>query len=177
MPRSSPIDRQSSKRAGGSVSSELDRAASRAAQDLRRAGVARGMRALVFSPMSIDLYTTMIGSVPAGGNGGVRGSVRRGLQSVRLYRSRKARRVRCGAESAPAAHDVRRCPPHSDQSLHRPPDCGHPTMVRRDPVLAAMSSRVIRNAGDHHLHQRNDRRTESNHAFSRFSDRAAPGPR
>ena len=40
---------------------ELDRAAARAAQDLRRAGVARGMRALVFSPMSIDLYTTMIG--------------------------------------------------------------------------------------------------------------------
>ena len=39
---------------------ELDRATSQAAEDLARAGVARGMRALVFCPMSIDLYSTMI---------------------------------------------------------------------------------------------------------------------
>ncbi len=39
---------------------ELDRAAGSAAGDLARAGVRPGMRALVFSPMSIALYTTMI---------------------------------------------------------------------------------------------------------------------
>ena len=39
---------------------ELDRAAASAAGDLARAGVRPGMRALVFSPMSIALYTTMI---------------------------------------------------------------------------------------------------------------------
>jgi len=38
----------------------LDRAAASAAADLRRAGVRGGMRALVFSQMSIALYTTMI---------------------------------------------------------------------------------------------------------------------
>jgi acyl-CoA synthetase (AMP-forming)/AMP-acid ligase II len=40
---------------------ELDRAAASAAADLKAAGVTAGMRALVFSPMSIGLYTTMIG--------------------------------------------------------------------------------------------------------------------
>ncbi len=45
----------------GSISfRELDRAAGSAAGDLARAGVRPGMRALVFSPMSIALYTTMI---------------------------------------------------------------------------------------------------------------------
>src|SRR4029079_7984479 len=39
---------------------ELDRAAASAAADLGRAGVRAGMRALVFSPMSVALYTTMI---------------------------------------------------------------------------------------------------------------------
>jgi olefin beta-lactone synthetase len=39
---------------------ELDRAAASAAADLAHAGVSAGMRALVFSPMSIALYTTMI---------------------------------------------------------------------------------------------------------------------
>ena len=39
----------------------LDRAASCAAGELAQAGLSRGMRALVFSPMSIDLYTTVIG--------------------------------------------------------------------------------------------------------------------
>jgi acyl-CoA synthetase (AMP-forming)/AMP-acid ligase II len=41
--------------------SELDRAASAVAADLSAAGVRPGMRALVLSAMSIDLYTTMIG--------------------------------------------------------------------------------------------------------------------
>lgn len=40
---------------------ELDRGAASAAEDLSEAGLAAGMRALVFAPMSIDLYTTMIG--------------------------------------------------------------------------------------------------------------------
>jgi olefin beta-lactone synthetase len=40
---------------------ELDRAATAAAADLEAAGLRRGMRALVFVPMSIDLYVTMIG--------------------------------------------------------------------------------------------------------------------
>lgn len=40
---------------------ELDRSAGAAADDLAEAGLAAGMRALVFSPMSIDLYTTIIG--------------------------------------------------------------------------------------------------------------------
>lgn len=39
---------------------ELNRAAASAAADLNRAGVRPDMRALVFSPMSIELYTTMI---------------------------------------------------------------------------------------------------------------------
>jgi len=39
---------------------ELDRAAASVAGDLERAGVAAGMRVLVFVPMSIALYTTMI---------------------------------------------------------------------------------------------------------------------
>lgn len=39
----------------------LDRAAASAATDLAGAGVTAGMRVLVFSPMSIDLYTTLIG--------------------------------------------------------------------------------------------------------------------
>lgn len=47
-------------RAGRVSFAELDRAAASAAADLRRAGVRAGMRALVFSPMSIALYTTMI---------------------------------------------------------------------------------------------------------------------
>lgn len=38
----------------------LDRAAASAAADLAAAGITAGMRALVFSPMSIALYTTMI---------------------------------------------------------------------------------------------------------------------
>ena len=46
---------------GGSITfAELDRAAASVAADLRRAGVRAGMRALVFSPMSIALYMTMI---------------------------------------------------------------------------------------------------------------------
>jgi acyl-CoA synthetase (AMP-forming)/AMP-acid ligase II len=40
---------------------ELDRAAAAAAARLSAAGLAPGMRALVFSPMSIALYTTIIG--------------------------------------------------------------------------------------------------------------------
>jgi olefin beta-lactone synthetase len=40
---------------------ELDHAAGIAAAELARAGLAPGMRALVFSPMSIDLYVAMIG--------------------------------------------------------------------------------------------------------------------
>ena len=40
---------------------ELDRAAASAAADLAAAGLTTGMRALVFSPMSIALYTTIIG--------------------------------------------------------------------------------------------------------------------
>jgi olefin beta-lactone synthetase len=40
---------------------ELDSAAAAAAGDLAAAGLRAGMRALVFSPMSIALYTTMIG--------------------------------------------------------------------------------------------------------------------
>jgi acyl-CoA synthetase (AMP-forming)/AMP-acid ligase II len=40
---------------------ELDRAAASAAADLSAAGLTTGMRALVFSPMSIALYTTIIG--------------------------------------------------------------------------------------------------------------------
>ena len=40
---------------------ELDQRAADAAAYLANAGLAAGMRALVFSPMSIDLYTTMIG--------------------------------------------------------------------------------------------------------------------
>ena len=47
-------------RAGRVSFAELNRAAASAAADLRRAGVRAGMRALVFSPMSIALYTTMI---------------------------------------------------------------------------------------------------------------------
>jgi acyl-CoA synthetase (AMP-forming)/AMP-acid ligase II len=39
---------------------ELDRAAASAAADLAAAGIKPGMRALVFCPMSIALYTTMI---------------------------------------------------------------------------------------------------------------------
>jgi acyl-CoA synthetase (AMP-forming)/AMP-acid ligase II len=49
------IERQRSITFGG-----LDRAAASAAGDLARAGVRAGMRALVFSTMSIALYTTMI---------------------------------------------------------------------------------------------------------------------
>jgi acyl-CoA synthetase (AMP-forming)/AMP-acid ligase II len=41
--------------------SQLDRAASAAAADLAAAGLGPGMRAVVLSPMSIDLYTTVIG--------------------------------------------------------------------------------------------------------------------
>lgn len=40
---------------------ELNRAAAAAAEELAHAGVAKGMRALVFSPMSIDLYVTVLG--------------------------------------------------------------------------------------------------------------------
>jgi acyl-CoA synthetase (AMP-forming)/AMP-acid ligase II len=40
---------------------ELNRAAVAAAEDLSAAGLAAGMRALLFCPMSIDLYTAMIG--------------------------------------------------------------------------------------------------------------------
>lgn len=40
---------------------ELDRAASAAEADLQAAGLRPGMRALVFAPMSIELYVTMIG--------------------------------------------------------------------------------------------------------------------
>src|SRR5262249_51788050 len=40
--------------------SELDRAAASVAGDLARAGVGAGMRGLVFVPMAIALYTTMI---------------------------------------------------------------------------------------------------------------------
>lgn len=40
---------------------ELDRAAASAAAELSAAGLGPGMRALVFSPMSIALYTTIIG--------------------------------------------------------------------------------------------------------------------
>jgi len=40
---------------------ELDRAASAAAEDLEAAGLRPGMRALVFVPLSIELYVTMIG--------------------------------------------------------------------------------------------------------------------
>jgi acyl-CoA synthetase (AMP-forming)/AMP-acid ligase II len=40
---------------------ELDRAAARAARDLSNLGLSHGMRALVFCPMSIDLYTCVIG--------------------------------------------------------------------------------------------------------------------
>jgi acyl-CoA synthetase (AMP-forming)/AMP-acid ligase II len=40
---------------------ELDRAASAAAADFRAAGVVAGMRVLVFSPMSIDLYVAVVG--------------------------------------------------------------------------------------------------------------------
>ncbi|MBA3888091.1 MAG: AMP-binding protein [Acidobacteria bacterium] len=40
---------------------ELDRGAAAAAADLAAAGIRPGMRALVFVPMSIGLYTTMIG--------------------------------------------------------------------------------------------------------------------
>ena len=40
---------------------ELDRAAAAAAAELARAGLVPGMRALVFSPMSIDLYVAIIG--------------------------------------------------------------------------------------------------------------------
>ncbi len=39
---------------------ELDRAVASAAADLARAGVRAGMRVLVVSPMSVDLYTVMI---------------------------------------------------------------------------------------------------------------------
>jgi acyl-CoA synthetase (AMP-forming)/AMP-acid ligase II len=46
---------------GGTISfRDLNRATASAAADLVRAGVRPGMRALVFSPMSIALYTTMI---------------------------------------------------------------------------------------------------------------------
>ena len=46
---------------GGEISfRDLNRATASAAADLLRAGVRPGMRALVFSPMSIALYTTMI---------------------------------------------------------------------------------------------------------------------
>jgi acyl-CoA synthetase (AMP-forming)/AMP-acid ligase II len=48
--------------AGRTISfSELDRAAGIATAELARAGLVPGMRALVFSPMSIDLYIAMIG--------------------------------------------------------------------------------------------------------------------
>jgi acyl-CoA synthetase (AMP-forming)/AMP-acid ligase II len=54
-------DRPAIVQRGRSVTfAELDRAAGSAAADLRRAGVRSGTRALVFSPMSTDLYITMI---------------------------------------------------------------------------------------------------------------------
>jgi acyl-CoA synthetase (AMP-forming)/AMP-acid ligase II len=55
-------DRAAIVQRGGSVSfAELDMATSAAAADFRAAGIEPGMRVLVFSPMSIDLYVAVIG--------------------------------------------------------------------------------------------------------------------
>ncbi len=154
---------------------ELDRAAGSAAGDLARAGVRPGMRALVFSPMSIALYTTMIALFRLRAT-----AVFVDPSAGRERLDRCVARVRPDAFVAvPRAHWLRLTSTGFAPFPSRAPSaagCRAPRRSWRRVSDGPGERRALRSrhAGDHHLHERVDRRAQGRGPHARVPDRAAP---